>query len=155
IDDAVSRILTVKFELGLFEHPFTDRSLADQVGSAEHRALAREAVARSAVLLTNDGVLPLAAGSRVLVAGSNADDLGNQSGGWTMTWQGASGATIPGTTILEGLQGALDVEHSPDGTADYAEFDVAIAVVGEVPYAEYEGDRPEGVLLSAEDEAVL
>ena len=155
IDDAVTRILTVKFGMGLFEDPMTDRSLFGTIGSDEHRALAREAVAASQVLLTNDGVLPLAADARVLVAGSNADDMGNQAGGWTMTWQGASGETIPGTSILEGLDAAADVTYSPDGTGDYDAFDVAVAVVGETPYAEYEGDRPDGVTLSPEDDAVL
>jgi len=154
VDDAVRRILTVKMELGLFEAGPVDRSLADQVGSAEHRALARRAVAASQVVLADDGVLPLAEGASVLVTGSNADDMGNQAGGWTMTWQGASGDIIPGTTVLEGLAEVRDVDHSPDGSGAEG-HDVAIAVVGETPYAEFEGDRPEGVRLSAEDEAVL
>ncbi len=148
IDDAVSRILTVKIQMGLFEAGPTDRSLAAQVGSDEHRALAREAVAASLVVLANDGVLPLAADARVLVAGSNADDIGNQSGGWTLTWQGQSGDVLPGTTILEGLQEARlgEVTYSPDGSGAQGN-DVAIAVVGETPYAEFTGDRPDVVLL--------
>ncbi len=157
IDDAVRRILTVKVRMGLFEAGPVDRSLADQVGSAEHRALARRAVAASQVVLANDGVLPLAADARVLVTGSNADDIGNQAGGWTLTWQGASGDTIPGTTILEGLRAALGddaVTFSADGSGA-AGHDVAIAVVGETPYAEFEGDRPDGVHLTPADEAVL
>src|SRR5690606_12012019 len=101
IDDAVRRILTKKFELGLFEEPFADRGLADRIGSAEHRALAREAVASSLVVLKNDGVLPLADGAKILVTGSNADDVGAQAGGWTLTWQGVSGPVPGGTSILE------------------------------------------------------
>ncbi|HEY3436321.1 MAG TPA: glycoside hydrolase family 3 protein [Actinotalea sp.] len=156
IDDAVRRILTVKVRMGLFEHPLTDRSLAGLVGSAEHRALAREAVARSLVLLQNGGSLPLRTGQKVFVTGSNADDLGNQAGGWTMTWQGGSGPTYPGTTILAGLQDALgsSVTHGEAREID-GSYDVAVAVVGETPYAEYEGDRPDGVVLSKEDLATL
>ena len=99
IDDAIRRILTKKFELGLFEHPF-DRPHAtpSTVGSAAHRALARQAVRESQVLLKNDGdVLPLAkTGGKIFVAGKNADDIGNQCGGWTITWQGGSGAITAG-----------------------------------------------------------
>ncbi|WP_024285229.1 glycoside hydrolase family 3 protein [Cellulomonas sp. KRMCY2] len=161
IDDAVRRILTAKVELGLFEAPMTDRSLAGEVGSSEHRALARRAVAESLVVLQNSGALPIVEGARVLVTGSNADDVGNQSGGWTLTWQGASGDIVPGTTILEGLQEALGddrVTYAPD--AEDAEItagdhDVAVAVVGETPYAEFEGDRPGGVRLSPADLALL
>ena len=105
IDDAVRRILVKKFELGLFERPFTDRRNLDEVGSAAHRALARKAVARSQALLRNrGGVLPLSGHERIYVAGSNADDIGNQAGGWTVAWQGLSGDTIPGNTILEGIR---------------------------------------------------
>ena len=105
IGDAVRRILTKKFELGLFEHPLTDRTNLSQVGSAEHRALARTAVAESQLLLKNrGGVLPLSGHERIYVAGSNADDIGNQAGGWTVQWQGQSGDIIPGNTILEGIR---------------------------------------------------
>jgi len=161
IDDAVGRILTRKFQLGLFERPYADRSYTDQVGSAEHRALAREAVARSQVLLKNaGGLLPLpAAAGRVFVAGKNADDIGNQSGGWTITWQGGSGPTTPGTTILAGIRdavsGATTVTYQRDGSGIDGSYDVAIAVVGETPYAEGEGDRPGGVGLDAGDLATL
>ena len=161
IDDAVRRILTVKARMGLFETPFADRDLLGEVGSEEHRALAREAVAASLVVLQNGGSLPLAADARVLVTGSSADDIGNQAGGWTLTWQGASGDTLPGTTILEGLQeargDAVAHEHGPalDPAALAESYDVAVAVVGETPYAEYEGDRPDGVTLGAEDRATL
>jgi beta-glucosidase len=144
IDDAVRRILVKKFELGLFEHPFTDRSNIDEVGSASHRALARKAVAQSQVLLKNRGrALPLSGHERIYVAGSNADDIGNQAGGWTVAWQGLSGDTIPGTTILEGIrQVAPDaqVTFSEDASAPTAGNDVGIVVVGETPYAEGFGD---------------
>src|SRR5437763_204836 len=92
IDDAVSRILTKKFELGLFEHPYTDRTHLPEVGDAAHRAVARQAVQESQVLLRNQKhALPIRRnGGRIYVAGSNADNIGNQAGGWTLTWQGGS-----------------------------------------------------------------
>ncbi len=144
IDDAVSRILRAKFELGLFEDPFATLDDVDQVGSPEHRALAREAVARSQVLLKNsEDLLPLAPSGNVYVAGRNADDIGNQAGGWTIQWQGVSGDAIPGTTILEGIR-----EVAPDATVTFSEdasapmdgADVGIVVVGETPYSEGFGD---------------
>jgi beta-glucosidase len=144
IDDAVRRILVKKFELGLFEHPFTDRGNLDEVGSAAHRALARRAVAQSQVLLRNRGrVLPLSGHERIYVAGSNADDIGNQAGGWTVAWQGLSGDTIPGNTILEGIRQVApgaQVTFSEDASAPTAGNDVGIVVVGETPYAEGFGD---------------
>lgn len=167
IDDANRRILTKKFELGLFEAPLADRSLADTVGSDEHRALARDAVAKSQVVLTNDGILPISPASRVLVTGSGADDLGNQAGGWTITWQGSSGDTIEGTTVLQAAEAAFAAAGeggtvvsrrrlSDDTLAELAgQIDVAIAVVGETPYAEFQGDRPEGVRLAGFDVATL
>jgi beta-glucosidase len=144
IDDAVRRILVRKFELGLFEHPFTDRRHLDEVGSPAHRALARRAVSESQVLLKNRGkVLPLSGHERVYVAGSNADDIGNQAGGWTVAWQGLSGDTIPGNTILEGIRQVApgaQVTFSEDASAPTAGADVGIVVVGETPYAEGFGD---------------
>jgi beta-glucosidase len=144
IDDAVRRILTKKFQLGLFEQPFTDRTNLSQVGSAEHRALARKAAARSQVLLKNKGrVLPLSGKERIYVAGSNADDIGNQAGGWTVQWQGQSGDIIPGNTILEGIRQVApgaEVTFSEDASAPTAGNDVGVVVVGETPYAEGFGD---------------
>jgi beta-glucosidase len=144
IDDAVRRILTAKFELGLFEHPLTDRSGIPQIGSAQHRAVARQAVAQSQVLLKNSGnSLPLKPSGRIYVAGSNAADLGNQAGGWTITWQGESGNTIPGTTILQGIQNAArnaTVTYSQDASAPVTGYQTGIVVVGETPYAEGFGD---------------
>ncbi|MEV4069258.1 glycoside hydrolase family 3 protein [Nonomuraea fuscirosea] len=157
VDDAVRRVLTKKFELGLFERPLTDRSYTASVGSAAHRALAREAVAKSQVVLKNaGGVLPLArTGGRIFVAGKNADDIGNQSGGWTITWQGLSGAVTPGTTILQGIRNtvgsAATVTYSSDGSGIDGSYRVAVAVVGETPYAETRGDRPGGLALDAAD----
>jgi beta-glucosidase len=144
IDDAVRRILTRKFELGLFERPWTDRTHLAEVGSARHRALARRAVAASQVLLKHRGkVLPLSGRERVYVAGSNADDIGNQAGGWTVAWQGLSGDSIPGNTVLEGIRQVAPrarVTFSEDASAPTAGHDVGIVVVGETPYAEGFGD---------------
>jgi beta-glucosidase len=144
IDDAVRRILRVKFQLGLFEHPFATTDDVDEVGSAEHRALAREAVSETQVLLKNEGgALPLAADGNVYVAGRNADNIGNQAGGWTIAWQGISGDIIPGTTILEGIREVAPnatVTFSENATAPMTDQDVGIVVVGETPYAEGFGD---------------
>ncbi|HZO64049.1 MAG TPA: glycoside hydrolase family 3 protein [Kribbellaceae bacterium] len=145
IDDAVSRILAKKFELGLFEQPYTDRSNLGQVGSPQHRALAREAVAKSQVLLKNaDGALPLSGNASVYVAGRNADDMGNQAGGWTLSWQGASGQhRIPGNTILDGIRQVApgaQVTYSKDASAPIGNADVGVVVVGETPYSEGFGD---------------
>jgi beta-glucosidase len=144
IDDAVRRILVKKFELGLFEHPFTDRRHLDEVGSPAHRALARRAVSESQVLLKNRGkVLPLSGREKIYVAGSNADDIGNQAGGWTVAWQGLSGDTIPGNTILDGIRQVApgaQVTFSEDASAPTAGADVGVVVVGETPYAEGFGD---------------
>jgi beta-glucosidase len=145
IDDAVRRILTKKFELGLFEHPYVDRRNIDDVGSREHRAVARRAAAESQVLLKNDrSTLPVRGkGTRVYVAGSNADNIGNQAGGWTITWQGGSTNKIPGSTILDGIRGAAEkgrVTYSKDASAPIRSDAVGIVVVGETPYAEGFGD---------------
>jgi len=143
VDDAVRRILTQKFELGLFEQPFTDRSRQGEVGGDANRAVARDAVAKSQVLLKNDGVLPLAKTDSIYLAGSNADDIGNQSGGWTISWQGTSGDITSGTTIREGIEQVApdaEVTVSANASAPIAGADVGIVVVGETPYAEGQGD---------------
>jgi beta-glucosidase len=142
IDDAVTRILTAKFELGLFEHPFTDRSRLDEIGSRAHRAVARRAVQKSQVLLKNEGAtLPLEGRQPVYVAGSNADNIGNQAGGWTLTWQGGSTNVIPGRTVLDGVERAAgDVTFSADASAPVPAGAAGIVVVGETPYAEGFGD---------------
>lgn len=148
IDDAVRRILTVKERFGLFgkARP-ADRywSQVDCLGAADHRVVAREAVRKSLVLLKNDnGILPLAPGARILVAGRNADNLGHQCGGFTVAWQGTSGnESVPGgTSIWGGIRAAAPgATLSVDGSAaSAAAHDVAIVVVGERPYAEGMGD---------------
>jgi beta-glucosidase len=157
IDDANRRILTKKFALGLFERPFTDRSFTSTVGSAAHRTLARQAVRESIVVLKNAGnILPLAtANNRIFVAGKNADNIGHQSGGWTISWQGGSGATTPGTTILQGIRnsvpGSTLVTYNQTGQGINSSYNVAIAVVGETPYAEGVGDRPGSMSLDSTD----
>ncbi|MFG2249758.1 glycoside hydrolase family 3 protein [Spirillospora sp. NPDC048823] len=153
VDDAVSRILTAKFELGLFEKPYTDRRHAGTIGSPAHRAVARQAVAESQVLLKNSGrALPLRRNEEIYVAGTNADDIGNQAGGWTVTWQGQSGDIIPGTTILEGIkQNSGHVTYSEDASAPMSGSDVGIVVIGETPYAEGVGDVGNGHTLNLSD----
>jgi beta-glucosidase len=143
IDDAVSRILTKKFQLGLFEHPLTDRRYINQVGSPAHHALARRAASESQVLLKNDRhVLPIQGHGDVYVAGSNADNIGNQAGGWTLTWQGGSTNVIPGTTILDGIRQDArgNVTYSQDASAPIPHNATGIVVVGETPYSEGFGD---------------
>ena len=141
VDDAVRRILRVKFELGLFEHPMPPPDRASAVGSDADRALAREAVARSQVLLaTSPGVLPIDRGVQaVLLAGRGADDVGVQSGGWTISWQGSEGPTTPGTTIKEALEAQLGdrLTVATDGAfAPETHAPLGIVVVAEPPYAE-------------------
>jgi len=163
IDDAVRRILRAKFALGLFEAPHPDPALVAAVGSGEHRALAAEAVERSLVLLVNDGTtLPIEA-ETIFVAGVAADDIGRQSGGWTISWQGGVGATTEGSTILDGVRRlagpAATVVYDPsgrfggEGVPERA--DVGIVVVGEFPYAEGEGDTTRLSLDLREQERML
>ncbi|XBI58915.1 uncharacterized protein [Aegilops tauschii subsp. strangulata] len=154
IDDAVERILRVKFVSGVFEHPFSDPALLNVIGCKEHRLLAREAVRKSLVLLKNgknrkEPFLPLAKNAkRILVAGTHADNIGYQCGGWTIAWHGDSGKITPGTSILEAIQESVEVETEVvyeecpiDATIEAGKFSYAIVVVGEVPYAESLGDR--------------
>ncbi len=145
IDDAVSRILTAKFELGLFERPFTDRRHIDTIGSKAHRRVARQAVAESQVLLKNkQDTLPLGSGKKqpVYVAGSNADNIGNQAGGWTLTWQGGSTNVIPGQTVLEAVRATSKsrVQFSETAGDPVPANAAGVVVVGETPYAEGFGD---------------
>jgi len=158
INDAVARILKVKFEMGLFERPYSDKSLLRKVGSKEHRNIAREAVKQSLVVLKNDGILPLSKDlGHIHVSGKNADDLGNQCGGWTISWQGESGPITKGTTIYEAIQVAVssftNVTYSKNGSGAKG-ADVGIVIIGETPYAEMEGDR-ESLVLDKKDLAAI
>ncbi len=159
IDDAVTRILRVKFAMGLMsknQSQLADRKLWKTFGSPEHREVARECVRQSLVLLKNDHhTLPVSKHAvRIHVAGKSADDLGNQCGGWTITWQGKSGNVTPGgTTILAAIRKAVSrntrITFSKDGTGAEG-ASVGVAVVGEAPYAEMQGDRVD-LTLAAED----
>jgi beta-glucosidase len=146
VDDAVRRILKQKVRLGLWERPSTDRSKTADVGSAAHRAVARDAVRQSLVLLKNDGpTLPISKGVvRVHVSGKSMDDIGNQCGGWTITWQGERGAITTGTTVLQAIRNAVSASTTVTASIDGAGAsgaDVGVVVVGETPYAEGLGDR--------------
>lgn len=160
IDDAVSRILHVKFELGLFEQPFADASLLPQVGSEAHRAVAREAVQKSLVLLKNEGqTLPLVKTTpTILVAGPAADDVGLLCGGWTIEWMGKAGAVTPGTTILQGIRqaaGAGHVFYDENGhfpAIEQGQESIGIVVLNEGLYVEGMGDRPDLHLPAAQIE---
>lgn len=161
IDDAVRRILAVKIAFGLFEKPGPEKrtwSKHESFGSAEHRAIAREAVRKSLVLLKNeDSVLPLNRNARILVAGKNADNRGHQCGGFSIAWQGTSGNEFVegGTSIWEGIReaaaGATLSADACGADADPDQHDIAIVVIGERPYAEGMGDIRSGdqVLVEA------
>jgi len=163
IDDAVTRILRVKFAMGMMDKnrsQLADRGLQKTFGSPEHRTVAREAVRQSLVLLKNDGkVLPLSkTAARIHVAGKSADNIGNQCGGWTIDWQGKTGdVTTGGTTILTAIKNTVSkttqVTYSKDGTGA-AGATVGVVAIGETPYAEMKGDRADLTLSKEDVEAV-
>ncbi len=163
IDDAVTRILRVKFAMGLMDKgrsQLADRALHPGFGSEARRAVAREAVRKSVVVLKNEGgVLPLAKETaRIHVAGKSADDIGNQCGGWTIRWQGQGGRVTPGgTTVLAAIRSAVSPEtrvtYSLDGAGAEGAM-IAVAVIGEKPYAEGVGDRDD-LGLDPEDRATV
>ena len=168
IDDAVTRIVRVKLRAGLFGQRPSANRYAGKPDALQARALARRAVRESLVLLKNEGpALPLASGRRLLVVGKAADSMMHQAGGWTLSWQGTdnTNADFPhGDTVLAGLReaaGAANVTYSADGKGvDLSRFDAVIAVIGEGPYAEGDGDIvPSGTLRHSsrypEDLAVL
>lgn len=160
IDDAVRRILRVKYQMGLFDNTPVDPALTGAIGSAEHRDVARQCVRESLVVLKNaNHLLPLKKDvKRISVIGKGANDIGMQCGGWTITWQGRSGdVTSGGTTLLtaikESVSGGTEVNYSPDGS-DLKSPDVIIAVIGEQPYAEMKGDRQD-LSLGPADTALI
>ena len=148
IDDAVSRILRVKLRAGLFGKKPSDNQYAGKQDALQARDIARQAVRESLVLLkNNDSVLPLTRGKKILVVGKSADSMINQSGGWSITWQGTEnkeGDYTPGDTLLTGIKeaaGAVNVHYSANADdVDVAQFDVVVAILGETPYAEGFGD---------------
>jgi beta-glucosidase len=162
VDDAVRRILRVKFAMGLMTAGWTpqiDPRAKAAFGSAEHRVVARECVRQSLVLLKNGNkTLPLAKqAARIHVGGKNADDLGNQCGGWTIEWQGRGGNVTTGTTILAAIRSAVSkstsVTFSRDGSGA-AGADAGVVVVGETPYAEGKGDRADLALAQEDADAI-
>ena len=160
IDDAVRRILTIKFKLGLFENPYTDRSNIDSIGSEEHREIARQAVRESMVLLKNENsLLPLSKDiDSIVVVGSKGDNIGNQCGGWTLSWQGSTSDRFEGTSILEAIENTVsentEVTFSIDGSEIPSDADVAIVVLGENPYAEFTGDDDDLSLLTPDKDVL-
>jgi beta-glucosidase len=162
IDDAVRRILRAKFELGLFENPYGDRSLLATVGSPEHRALARQAVRESLVLLKNaNDALPIDKNvSTILVAGRGANNTGFQAGGWTLDWQGVSSNILQGSTILDGVRASVgpNTQVMYDINGKYPDLNgvapVGIVVTAEDPYAEGEGDRADLSLYPADVQVI-
>jgi beta-glucosidase len=162
IDDAVTRILRVKFAMGLMDKnrsQLADRKLIESFGSEKHRQVARQAVRQSLVLLKNQAkTLPLSKTARIHVGGKSADNLGNQCGGWSITWEGRSGNFVPGgTSILSAIRNTVErtteVTFSQDGTGAEG-ADVGVVVIGETPYSEGLGDRADLSLNSVDVAAV-
>ena len=159
IDDAVSRILKIKKKIGLFDKPIKAPKNTNVVGSKKHRNLARKSVRKSLVLLKNKGdILPLDKSTdKITLAGEHADNIGYQSGGWTIHWQGGSGDITPGTTILEAFKSAVSdsssIHYSKNGD-NLSNSDVIVVVIGEKPYSEGVGDR-DSLQLSIEDIKLL
>lgn len=158
IDEAVTRILLLKFELGLFEEPHVEADRADEILIEQDRSLAREAAVRSLTLLENDGTLPFETPARILVAGPSAHDIPAQMGGWTIGWQGVESAreTPPAVTILEGIRDKAPAKSEVHYLARWQDagalaeaardVDVAVLVLGEGPYAEMQGDTDTAAL---------
>ena len=158
INDAVERILRAKKSIGLFNVSITKHPDPDVLGNPEHRNVARRAVRESLVLLKNEGVLPITKGKSVILAGRGGDDVGLQSGGWTIEWQGREGKIPGGTSILGGLRRELpdcDITFEAEGDFIIPEkADIGIAVISEKPYAEGAGDT-ENLGLSESDRKVI
>lgn len=168
LDEAVLRVLRLKQQLGILDGEVKPSLRANAgrwelLGSPGHRAIAREAVAKSQVILKNAGILPLKRGARIEVAGSAADNIPQQAGGWSVTWQGGgdlTAADFPGaTSIYSGIAAAAkaaggDAVLAPKGIAD-SKPDVAIVVFGEQPYAEFVGDRKDLAFRDEEGLALL
>ncbi|PLX14500.1 MAG: glycosyl hydrolase family 3 [Marinilabiliales bacterium] len=147
-DDAVRIILRQKYRLGLFENPFPDTTLRDTIGCELHRDYARQAVRESLVLLKNENnVLPIKKSTnKIVVVGEHANNAGLQSGGWTVAWQGVHENYLGSTTILQGIENISEGEvvYDKDGIGKHSDADIAIIVVGELPYAEFFGDIGDG-----------
>ncbi|MGW4110119.1 glycoside hydrolase family 3 N-terminal domain-containing protein [Actinosynnema sp. NPDC004786] len=163
IDQAVRRILKLKFDLGLFEKPFVDAAKADAIVNGADRALARQAAAESAVLLRNEGVLPLSkSAGKLVVTGDSADSVARQLGGWSIGWQGvpASSPVPPAVTVLQGIKAAApatNVVSAPtqaDAVAQAADADAVVVVLGEDQGAEGEADTEEPA-LTAEQQGLV
>jgi beta-glucosidase len=149
IDDAVTRILRVKFAVGMMDQKPVPPPSSFAFGTPEHRTVARQAVRESLVLLKNENhTLPLKKSARINIAGKSADDMGNQCGGWTITWQGKSSDTLPGGTTILGALRKAGANVTSEGA------NVGVVVIGETPYAEGKGDRA-NLSLAPEDIAAV
>ncbi len=156
IDDAVRRILRMKFRLGLFEDPFAKKEFSVMVGSEQHRAVARQAVRESLVLLKSEnGVLPLDPNGSIAVVGAHGNNSGLQSGGWSIHWQGQKENYRGATTIFDGIRAvAPDVEYAESGCYESMVAETAVVVVGEEPYAEFKGDSDQLFLSEAHKDLI-
>jgi beta-glucosidase len=156
INDAVRRILGLKFDLGLFKDPYTKRENSALIGSTQHREVARQAVRESLVLLKSESdALPLKSNEGIAVVGKHANNSGLQSGGWSIHWQGQTHSYASATTILDGIAAyAAEVEYEPKGCTQTMRANKVVAVVGESPYAEFMGDS-DNLNLSPDQHAMI